>query len=350
MPGINDFLPFGTAAGANVATQPSYSTASYRSIGFSSGIAQSSQLNKVWRQSSAIASAIAQIAVDAGQNVLDDGNAAALSAALRTGLASLGDDAVLFYSASAVLPISGKSTVVFVTAASGSVNLTLPPAALAAGGKAVTYTVVKVTGSFAVTVSSSAGDLPIAYNTQPQVDYANTYISGSNNQWFNTNASISTQLTSLQKVLSPLNIAQPSINFEAFTTSANNNQALTLANITNVSGIASGATTLTVGFAGTYLLEVNQAQSSSPLILVDNGDGTTSSAPAILTKFDSIPVLVNGGPINRNLPVYFLASQVGIGGALCARMRLNAFDQVSFRAPSSGTGSALIGATLTMLN
>jgi hypothetical protein len=83
----NDFLPFGTSVGANVLDQASYAALPARTAGFSAGTAKSVELNKVWRQSAFIASVLAQFIADTtGQNVLDDGNAAALQAKLVTAL------------------------------------------------------------------------------------------------------------------------------------------------------------------------------------------------------------------------------------------------------------------------
>lgn len=75
----NDFLPFGTTAGANVLDQTLYSLLSARSTGFQSGTALSPQLNKVWRQGSSIAAMIGQfIADNSGNDAADDGDIATL--------------------------------------------------------------------------------------------------------------------------------------------------------------------------------------------------------------------------------------------------------------------------------
>ncbi len=83
----NDFLPFGTGAGANVLTQAGYLALASRLSGFQAGVAKSIELNKVWRQSSVMASVLAQFIADTtGQDVLDDGDGAALLAQLETAL------------------------------------------------------------------------------------------------------------------------------------------------------------------------------------------------------------------------------------------------------------------------
>ena len=75
----NDFLPFATAGGANVIDQATYAGSPVVPAGFSSGIADSRYLNKVWRQSSFIASCLAQyMANTLGVAILDDGNVATM--------------------------------------------------------------------------------------------------------------------------------------------------------------------------------------------------------------------------------------------------------------------------------
>jgi hypothetical protein len=70
-----DYLPIAVGAGANVDTQSDFNGSGYQEQGFSSGLAQSKQLNKCWRQASMVAAAIANfIANVLGVNVLDDGN------------------------------------------------------------------------------------------------------------------------------------------------------------------------------------------------------------------------------------------------------------------------------------
>ncbi len=85
----NDFLVFGGGAGSNVLSQGAWAALAARTAGFSSGVAQSAQLNKAWRQSSIMAAVLAQfIADNSGQDAVDDGTIAALLAnlglALRT--------------------------------------------------------------------------------------------------------------------------------------------------------------------------------------------------------------------------------------------------------------------------
>lgn len=83
----NEFLPFGTAANANVIPNADYLALPARSSGFSSGVAKSEQLNTVWRQASVIASTIAQFIADSsGNDVLDDGDLQTLQNNLKLAL------------------------------------------------------------------------------------------------------------------------------------------------------------------------------------------------------------------------------------------------------------------------
>lgn len=80
-----DFLPFANDAGAaNVVTQAAYAAAAtggYVQYGFSAGLAPSNQLNKVWRQSSVMTAAIANMVSTAlTADVLDSGGAASIAA------------------------------------------------------------------------------------------------------------------------------------------------------------------------------------------------------------------------------------------------------------------------------
>lgn len=80
----NEILPFGIGAGANVISYTDYEALPARSGGFVSGVARSEQLNTVWRQSSFVASVLAQfIASRSGQDVLDDGDTTKLLANLE---------------------------------------------------------------------------------------------------------------------------------------------------------------------------------------------------------------------------------------------------------------------------
>ena len=75
MAGTNDFKAIATGAGANVITQSAFaSLTSFLANGYSSGVVDSDQLNKVLRQSSFIAAVIGQVIADANINAVDDGD------------------------------------------------------------------------------------------------------------------------------------------------------------------------------------------------------------------------------------------------------------------------------------
>lgn len=80
----NDFKEFATGVGANVIDQATYDAAPWVETGFQAGLAQSAQLNKVWRQSAFVVSVLAQlIMIETDQDVLDDGDEATFMAQLE---------------------------------------------------------------------------------------------------------------------------------------------------------------------------------------------------------------------------------------------------------------------------
>lgn len=89
MTGTNEFLPFGIGTGANVLDQADYDGLPARDAGFSSGIARSIELNKVWRQASVIAWTIGQfIANHSGGDASDDGDLATLLSRFEAALSA----------------------------------------------------------------------------------------------------------------------------------------------------------------------------------------------------------------------------------------------------------------------
>lgn len=93
----NDFLPFGSAVGANVMSQSDYAALTARSNGFSAGTAASIQLNKVWRQASIMAAMIGQFIVDNnGTDAIDDGTITTLLNSFKQGLNKAGVTAPQF--------------------------------------------------------------------------------------------------------------------------------------------------------------------------------------------------------------------------------------------------------------
>ncbi|MGK0688980.1 gp53-like domain-containing protein [Serratia marcescens] len=83
----NEFLPFGTAANANVLPNADYQGLPARSAGFGSGVAKSEELNTVWRQGSTMAAVLGQFIADkTGQDVLDDGDLPLLNSNFKNAL------------------------------------------------------------------------------------------------------------------------------------------------------------------------------------------------------------------------------------------------------------------------
>lgn len=71
----NDFLAFGTDPSANVMSQGAYAALAQRPTGFVAGLAQSVQLNKVWRQSAVMAAMLGDTILTYGAlDALDDGS------------------------------------------------------------------------------------------------------------------------------------------------------------------------------------------------------------------------------------------------------------------------------------
>lgn len=113
----NEFLPFGTAANANVLPNADYLALPERSSGFNSGVAKSEQLNTVWRQASVIASVVAQfIADNSGQDVLDDGNVTTLKNSLEQALSAQATGRLLnvrtFTSSGTYTPTPGTKSII----------------------------------------------------------------------------------------------------------------------------------------------------------------------------------------------------------------------------------------------
>lgn len=86
----NNFKPFGIGTGANVTSQSDYEALAALLTGFQSGKASSAQINKALRQSTVMASILAQFISDsAGVDVLDNGNTAQILANLKSGMTAL---------------------------------------------------------------------------------------------------------------------------------------------------------------------------------------------------------------------------------------------------------------------
>ncbi|CAJ0896137.1 hypothetical protein R77569_04567 [Ralstonia mannitolilytica] len=93
----NDFLTFAGSAGSNVITQAAYAALAAQQTGFQAGVANSAQLNKVWRQSSIMAAVLGQFIADySGQNAVDDGTTATLETNLKSAINAAGITAPQF--------------------------------------------------------------------------------------------------------------------------------------------------------------------------------------------------------------------------------------------------------------
>jgi len=85
----NEFLPFAVGSGANVTPQDEWANLQALISGFTSGKASSAQINKALRQSTFIASAIAQfISIKTSLDVIDDGDIDGFLSKLQNALAS----------------------------------------------------------------------------------------------------------------------------------------------------------------------------------------------------------------------------------------------------------------------
>ena len=86
-----DYLPVAVVAGANVDGQAAFAGSTYQASGVQTGNASSSGANKMWRQSSVMAAALANLISQTLQtNVLDDGNVVALVSLLEQTIVALG--------------------------------------------------------------------------------------------------------------------------------------------------------------------------------------------------------------------------------------------------------------------
>jgi hypothetical protein len=114
MAGTNEILPFGLNTGANVASQTVWSGASERTNGFTTGVADSTKVNKAWRQATFMAHVLAQWAVDqSGGSILDNGDIANAKGLLTSSVQAV---------ANALLSLAGYATTAALNAAIAGVN------------------------------------------------------------------------------------------------------------------------------------------------------------------------------------------------------------------------------------
>ena len=141
-----DFLPFGIGAGANVIDQATYAAAQstgFVAVGFAAGLAQSAQVNKVWRQATVMAYVMGQFISDllVSQDVLDNADTATLLAQFKSAVLaqSGGSSTPLIITASVDLALNATQTEVALnrTVSPVAFNLTLPDIAV---GRSCTVT------------------------------------------------------------------------------------------------------------------------------------------------------------------------------------------------------------------
>jgi hypothetical protein len=158
---VNDFEVFATDPLANVMSQAAYTALAARTLGFQAGIANSSQLNKTWRQSAFMASVLAQyIANVTGNDVLDDGDAAGKLALLVNAITTGAN-----IKPARVVTVSTALTIVPADYAVGLARVAAPaavaaslPAGAANGQEFVLEDLVRNFNAFPVTVSPPGGD------------------------------------------------------------------------------------------------------------------------------------------------------------------------------------------------
>lgn len=93
----NEILPFAYDGAANVLTQAEYQALADRAAGMGAGLVPSVKLNKVLRQTTLMSAALAQVVVDTiGQDVLDNGDVAALAAKLTSAFQATSVSAIAF--------------------------------------------------------------------------------------------------------------------------------------------------------------------------------------------------------------------------------------------------------------
>lgn len=95
MAGTTEYLPLAIAVGANVETQANFAGSSWQQMGFTTGTAKANQANKVWRQSSMMSAAWANVIINTlSQNVPDDGNLGNLVSQLQSTMNAIAQTAL----------------------------------------------------------------------------------------------------------------------------------------------------------------------------------------------------------------------------------------------------------------
>lgn len=106
MPGTNNYLQFATDGGATVVSQATYAALGARGTGFQNGVAEPTELNKVWRQGAFMAHVLGRFIAEVGNlDALDDADAdqllANLVASLNTGVAGVPRGSTIYSTAGA---------------------------------------------------------------------------------------------------------------------------------------------------------------------------------------------------------------------------------------------------------
>lgn len=165
-----DFLPFAGAAGSNVLSQSAYAALAARTAGFSSGIAKSSELNKVWRQSSIMSAALAQVISDnTGADVIDDGTTASIVASLKLAIRGRLLNVQTFTSSGTYTPTPGTNRIKVRAIGGGGSGGGVPAnsasqLSVSSGGASGSWAEAQYTSGFSsgVTVTIGAGGIGVA--------------------------------------------------------------------------------------------------------------------------------------------------------------------------------------------
>ena len=160
----NEILPFALAVGADVMSQADYDALAARLTGFQSGIAVAVQLNKVWRQSSFVATTLAQLVADTlSEDVLDDADIAAFQDQLSRTIQALGANTssrVVTSSAPLAILVTDYAVGLDRSAGLGAIAITLPTNATVAEGQS--FVIQDLSGNLALypaTVTPSSGTI-----------------------------------------------------------------------------------------------------------------------------------------------------------------------------------------------
>src|SRR4051794_40924932 len=124
---VNEFLTFAGDPAANVMPWADYSAGSFttRLLGFQTGTALSTELNRVWRGSSLITAMIGQFSADyAGRDMRDDGTPSGMSA-LQLNFTDAVKNAAIQAIGTGFLPLVG-GTLTGALTVQGAVNLNAP--------------------------------------------------------------------------------------------------------------------------------------------------------------------------------------------------------------------------------